>query len=182
MSIAAMSDGRAHGARLHAGPLYRTPMLPILGLAASMVAVGQARAAVRGFQERMQQRILMTSGVKQAQKPMAQIRLARTTLEARQAEALLREVVADVQRLRNEATLADRARWLAACALAVDQSKRVLLALSEASGASAHFASHPLQRAVRDVGTLSCHAIFDLEARLEIYGRTLLGREPGGMV
>jgi len=180
--IADMSAGRAHGARLHQGPLYRTPMLPILGLAASMVAVGQARAAVRGFQERMQQRILLTSGVKQSQKPAAQIRLARADLEVRQAEGLLRALVAEVQQVRNEATIADRARWAATFALAVDQSKRVLLSLAEASGASAHFQSHPLQRAVRDVATLSCHAIFELDSRLEIYGRTLLGREPGGMV
>jgi hypothetical protein len=32
------------------------------------------------------------------------------------------------------------------------------------------------------VNTLSCHAIFDLDARLEIYGRTLLGLDPGGLV
>jgi alkylation response protein AidB-like acyl-CoA dehydrogenase len=179
--IADLCAGRAHGARLHAGPLYRTPMLPILGLAASMVAVGQARAAVRGFQERIQQRILL-SGAKQASKPAAQIRLARADVEARQAEGLLRALVAEVQQLRDEATLADRARWAASFALAVEQSRRVLLSIAEASGASAHFASHPLQRSVRDVSTLACHTVFDMDSRLEIYARTLLGREPGGMI
>jgi alkylation response protein AidB-like acyl-CoA dehydrogenase len=157
-------------------------MLPILGLAASMVAVGQARAALRGFQERMQQRILLASGARQSKQPAAQIRLARADIEVRQAEGLLRALVAEVQQVRNEATITDRARWAASFALAVDQSKRVLLALAEASGASAHFSSHPLQRAVRDVNTLACHAVFDMDSRLEIYGRTLLGREPGGMV
>lgn len=182
VSIADMAAGRAHGARLHAGPLYRTPMLPILGLTAALPALGQARAAVRGFRERMQQRVLLSSGAKQSEKPAAQIRLARADLEVRQTELLLRDVVADVQRLRSDCTAQDRARWLAACALAVDQSKRVLLSLSEASGASAHFQSHPLQRAVRDVNTLSCHVIFELDSRLEIHGRTLLGLPPGGMV
>lgn len=182
VAIADMSAGCAHGARLHDGPLYRTPMLPILGLAASMVAVGQARAAVQGFRQRMQQRVLLSSGVKQAAKPAAQMRLARAEIEARQAELVLRDLVADVQRVRDAATIEDRARWAAALALAVDQSRRVLLSLAEASGASAHFQSHPLQRSVRDVATLACHAIFDLDARLEIYGRTLLGLEPRGMV
>jgi alkylation response protein AidB-like acyl-CoA dehydrogenase len=182
VAIADMSAGCAHGSRLHEGPLYRTPMLPILGLAASMVAVGQARAAVQGFRQRMQQRVLLGSGVRQAQKPAAQMRLARAGIEARQAELVLRDVVAEVQRVRNAATIEDRARWSAAFALAVDQSKRVLLSLAEASGASAHFQDHPLQRSVRDVATLSCHAIFDLDARLEIYGRTLLGLDPRGMI
>jgi alkylation response protein AidB-like acyl-CoA dehydrogenase len=182
VSIVEMTAGRAHGARLHDGPLYRTPMLPILSLAASMPAVGQARAAVRGFRERMQERVMLMSAVKQAEKPAAQIRLARAELEARQAEGLLRDVVAEVSRLRDAATLEDRGRWAAAAALAVDQSKRVLHSIAAASGASAHFQSHPLQRAVRDVNTLSCHVIFDLDSRLEVYGRTLLGRDPGGLV
>jgi 3-hydroxy-9,10-secoandrosta-1,3,5(10)-triene-9,17-dione monooxygenase len=182
VSIVAMSAGTAHGSKLHAGPLCRTPMLPILSLTAAMPAVAQARAAVRGFRERMQERTRLGSPVKQAAKPASQMRLARAEIESRQAESLLRELVAEVMSLRNEASLADRARWAASFALAVDQSKRVLLAISEASGASAHFQQHPLQRAVRDVNTLSCHLVFDLDARLEAFGRSLLGFEPGGMV
>jgi 3-hydroxy-9,10-secoandrosta-1,3,5(10)-triene-9,17-dione monooxygenase len=182
VSLLDMSEGKAHGATLHAGPLYRTPMLPILCLAASMPAVGQARAAVNAFRNRIQERVLVSSGSRQMESPAAQMRLARAEIEARQAEGLLREVVADVRRSRNAATVADRARWSAAAAFAVDQSKRVLLSLAEASGASAHFRKDPLQRAVRDVNTLSCHMIFDLDKRLEIHGRTLLGLEPGGMV
>jgi len=182
VSIGAMSAGCAPGAALHEGPLYRTPMLPILCLAAAMPAVGQARACVRAFRERMQERILYGAGVRQAEKPAAQIRLARAEIESRQAEGLLRDVVAEVQALRDEATIADRARWSASAALAVDQSKRVLQNLAEASGASAHFLNHPLQRAVRDLNMIACHVVFDLDSRLEIHGRALLGLEPGGLV
>ncbi len=182
VSIADLSEGKAYGADLHAGPLYRTPMLPILCMAASMPAVGQARAAVRAFRARMQERVLMGSGVKQSEKPAAQIRLARAEIEVRQAEALLRETVAEVQSLRGRATIADRARWSASFAYAVDQSKRVLLSLAEASGAIAHYQDNPLQRAVRDVNTLACHMVFDLDGRLEMHGRTMVGLEPGGFV
>jgi alkylation response protein AidB-like acyl-CoA dehydrogenase len=182
VSILEMGNGTAPGARIHEGPLYRTPMSPILGLAASMPAVGQARAALRGFLERMQERVPAYSTTRQSDKPAAQIRLARAEVEVRQAESLLRETVAEVCALRDEASPADRARWLASLAMAVDQSKRVLGSLAEASGASAHFQSHPLQRAVRDVNTLACHVVFDLDSRLEIHGRTLLGLEPGGMI
>lgn len=80
--------------------------------------------------------------------------------------------------LRERATAVDRAHWLASYALAVDQSKRALQSIAEASGAHAHFASHPLQRAVRDVNTMACHVLFDLDARLESLGKTLLGLEP----
>jgi hypothetical protein len=53
VAVFEMADGHAPGSRLHAGPLYQTPMIPILVLAASMPIVGQARALVRGFQERL---------------------------------------------------------------------------------------------------------------------------------
>ncbi|HAL41331.1 MAG TPA: hypothetical protein DCP57_02720 [Gammaproteobacteria bacterium] len=45
----------------------------------------------------------------------------------------------------------------------------------EASGASAHFLDNPLQRMQRDLNTLSCHTVFDLDLASEIYGRLLLG-------
>jgi hypothetical protein len=50
----------------------------------------------------------------------------------------------------------------------------------EASGAHAHFLDHPLQRASRDLNTISCHMVFDLDGRLEAFGRVLLGLDTGG--
>lgn len=181
-SIIAMSSGQGLGAKLYESPLYNTPMIPILGLAAAMPAVGQAKAAVQRFREFMTERILYGTETKQADKPAAQMRLARAEIEARQAELLLREVVAEIMELRNRATPIDRTRWLGCYAYAVDQSKRVLQSISEASGAHAHFLSHPLQRAVRDANTMACHVIFDLDSRLENMGRTMLGLEPEGIL
>jgi hypothetical protein len=80
-------EGRGEGARLHVGPLYPTPMIPILVLAASMPVIGQARAIVRGFHERLQTHVRMGPGaVRQAEKPALQRRLARAEIEIRQAE------------------------------------------------------------------------------------------------
>ena len=181
VSILEMSAGKAPGSRLHPSPLYRTPMIPILGLAASMPAVGQARAVLRGFRERLAGRTRLGSATSQAERPAAQMRLARAEIEVRQAESLLRGVVAEVMAKRDAATPADRTRWLASLAFAVDQSKRVIGSVAEVSGGSAHFLDQALQRSKRDVDTLSCHVVFDLDARLESHGRTLLGLDPGGM-
>ena len=181
-SILDMVSGQGYGSKLYSGPLFRTPMIPILALAASMPAVGQARAAVNRFRETMGERILYGTGDKQADKPAAQIRLARAAIEARQAELLLRDVVREVMELRGNATIADRARWVASYAYAVDQSKRVLQSIAEASGAHAHFQSHPLQRAVRDVNTMACHVVFDLDANLEKLGKAMVGQTPQGIL
>ena len=180
-SLIEMGAGRGLGAVLHPGPLYRTPMVPILALAACMPAVGQARAALQSFRVRMSERVLFGTASKQADKPAAQIRLARAEIDVTQTELLVRDVVRDVMAVRDNATQQDRTRWLACCAIAVERSKRVLQSIAEASGASAHFQNHPLQRAVRDVNTLACHAIFDCDSRLENHGRSLLGLEPIGL-
>ncbi|MEN8159646.1 MAG: acyl-CoA dehydrogenase [Myxococcota bacterium] len=181
VSIRDMMEGRAHGACLHAGPLYHTPMLPILLLAASMPVVGQARAVVRGFKERLENHVRPgpVPG-RQSEKPAAQTRLARAAIEARLAEETLREVVNEVRALRNRATPLQRSRWSATVASALHQARRVIQEVSEASGASAHFQSHMLQRALRDANMACCHVIFDLDAQRETYGKLLLGIEAQG--
>ena len=179
VSMLEMGSGHGPGSRLHTGPLYRTPMLPILTLAAAMPALGQARMAVRTFRERLAQRSLLT-GVKQMEKPAAQMRLARAEVETRSAELLMRDVIADVCTRRNSALMEDRARWAAQLAFAVDRCKHVIQTVIEGSGAHAHFLNHPLQRALRDIHTISCHMVFDLDGRFEAFGRLLLGLESGG--
>ncbi|HET6953493.1 MAG TPA: hypothetical protein VFI47_24155 [Acidimicrobiales bacterium] len=179
VSIPDMVAGTAPGALIHEGPLYRTPMLPILAVAAAMPAVGQARAAVRRFAGRMTERVLLMTQARQSDKPAAQARLAAADIEVTQAELLLRAVVDEVMARRDATTEAQRARLIATVATAVDRAKHALQSISAASGAGAHFLSDPLQRAVRDVQTLSCHTLFALDERLEAYGRTLVGLDPG---
>jgi alkylation response protein AidB-like acyl-CoA dehydrogenase len=179
VSMIEMGSGHAPGSRLHEGPLYHTPMLPILTLAAAMPALGQARMAVRSFRERLAKRVLLT-GTKQVEKPAAQMRLARVEVEVREAELLMRDTVEDVCTRRNTATMEDRARWAAQLAIAVDRCKQVIQTVCEASGAHVHFLDHPVQRALRDVNTISCHVVFDVDGRLEALGRLLLGLDPGG--
>ncbi len=181
VQIVEMVEGRGTGARLHAAPLYHTPMIPILIMAASMPVLGQARAAVRGFRER-----LLTHArpgpvpIKQGDKPAAQIRLARAAIEIHQAELLLRDVANEVRARRNQATRLERASWVARGGHAIHQARQVLQDLSEASGASAHFQKHALQRALRDANIATCHFAFDLDTHREAYGRMLLGMDVVG--
>lgn len=179
VSMIDTGSGQGPGSRLHDGPLYRTPMWPILTLAAAMPALGQARTVVRRFRERLAERVLLGTRTKQAEKPAAQIRLARAEVEVCEAELLMRHTVEEVRARRNTATIEDRARWAAQLAVAVDRCKRVIQTVCEASGAHAHFLNNPLQRALRDVNTLSCHVVFDIDARLELFGQVLLGLDPG---
>jgi alkylation response protein AidB-like acyl-CoA dehydrogenase len=178
VSIAAMSNGTAPGSKLHSGPLYHTPMIPILTQAASMPLLGTAKACVRRFRERSQERFMMYSQTMQSEDVPAQMLVSRSALEVEQAELLMRRVVAEVMELRDEASIEKRSEWGAAYALIVQQSLRIVQELSSASGASAHRLENPLQRALRDLGTAACHVVFDLNAQLKNHGRVKLGLEP----
>ena len=177
-SIVDMVSGRTPGSRIHGAPLYRTPMAPVLMIAAATPIVGCAVAVAEGLSERLIGRTRLGASITQAEKPAAQMRVAQAAIEARQAELTLRDIVADVCRLRNDASFEDRARWSSSITHAVHQSRRVVNDVAEASGASAHFSSHPLQRVLRDVNVGSCHVAFDHDAQRELYGRLLLGLEP----
>ena len=144
-----------------------------------MPALGQARTVVRLFREYLTTRVLIETGSKQAERPASQMRLARAEVEVREVEGLLRNTVEDLCIKRNTATLEERARWATQLALAVDQCKRIIQSVCEASGAHSHFLDSPFQRAWRDVNTMSCHVVFDLDSKLQTYGRTLLGIDPG---
>jgi len=174
-SLPALVEGTGPGAALHDLPLYRTPMIPILGLAASLPAVGQARAVVRRFREALPERLVYGGPARHSERSTFQVRLARAELETQQAELLLRATVREIQEKRSDASLEDRARWLASFAWLVHQAKDTVARVAEASGASARFLDHPLQRAQRDLDTLSCHIVFDLDRALETHGRLRLG-------
>jgi alkylation response protein AidB-like acyl-CoA dehydrogenase len=178
VSIPDMVEGRAPGSRIHAGPLYRTPMIPILLLAASMPVVGHARSVVSGFRERLHGHGRMKLGVA-SERVASQMRLGRATIEQQQSELALRDVARQVMALRNDAKLLDRSHWAVSVTQALHRSRQLILDVAEASGASAHFQSHPLQRAVRDANVASCHVAFDRDAQNELLGKLLLGMEVG---
>ena len=134
---------------------------------------------MRLFREGLALRTPLGTFTKLSEKPAAQIRLARAELEVREAELLLRDAVDQLCQLRDKASTLDRARLRAQIGLAVNRCRKVIDDVCAASGASAHFRSHPLQRALRDVNILSRHTVFDLDISFELYGMLRLGHEPG---
>ncbi len=157
-------------------------MLPVLGLAAAMPALGQARTCVRLFREKLEERMAPGGSAARRVGPSSQIRLARAEVQVQQCYLLLRNLVQEVCELRDKATRVDRTRWATQLAYAVNECKGVISYVSEASGASAHFQTSPMQRAMRDINTIGAHVVFDLDARLELYGAALLGQDIPGIL
>jgi alkylation response protein AidB-like acyl-CoA dehydrogenase len=184
-NIAEMRDGRSPGAVFHGTPTYAMPMLPVLGLTAAAPAVGGAKRAVRLFLERLTERTVYGTTSKQAEKPMAQIRLGLLSERVEALETRLKQVARLVTSWGESGKACpdlERARIRVQIGMIVRQARDIVRDVVEASGAHAHFLDNPLQRIHRDVHTLSCHTVFDLDVSAEIYGRLQLGLTANGPI
>lgn len=181
-SLLAMTIGRGSGALWHDSSCYRHPMLPLLAIAAAIPALGAARRAVALFRERLESRTLLGTLSRQAERASAQMRLGHAAVRVEEAELLLRDAGRSLARWgepgREVCPTPERARLRLQVAHAVETCRDVVRSVMEASGAGAHLRPHPLQRIHRDVHTIACHTVFDLDLGSENYGRLLLGLDP----
>lgn len=183
--MAEMRDGRAEGFRLYENPIYRMPMLPFLAVTAAIPALGTARAAVTYFRDRLIDRNVFGTASKQAEKPAAQMRLARADLNTRTAELLVRDAAARNIALGNGSDPAPaeaRISLRAQVAYAMELCRDAVRIVCEASGSAAHFLDNPLQRALRDINTMASHVVYDMDGATELHGRALLGLPPNSPV
>lgn len=174
VDIGEMLNASAPGSLLHAGPLYSTPMAPILSFTAALPSLGQAKASVTEFARQLATRVDM-SFKPQSARVDRQALLGEVDLQVRAAEALMRSVLDEVLTKRGGADEAARVRWTASIAHAVGMSRLAVDRLCDAGGSTAHVLDNPLQRARRDVNTMACHTVFDLFERDRCHGRALLG-------
>lgn len=180
-SLFGMAMGRGTGALWHRSPCYSHPMLPLLSIAAATPALGAARRALALFRERLGARTLYGARTPQSERQSAQIRLGGVAAQLSSAEVVLRQVGRELSTWGHTDAFCppeERARMRLVVAQVVRACRDAVTQIMEASGASAHLRSNPLQRIQRDVNTLSCHTVFDLEVGAENYGRLLLGMEP----
>jgi alkylation response protein AidB-like acyl-CoA dehydrogenase len=177
-SISEMRMGLCPGAKLHGSATYAMPMMAVLGLTAAAPAVGGAQRAVALFREQLHTRAIYGTTTKQSDRPLAQLRLGTLQERADSLEAKLKRVARTTMawgERREPCPDVERANLRVQIAAIVRESRDIVRDVVEMSGAHAHFLDNPLQRIHRDVHTLSCHTVFDLESAGEQYGRLLLG-------
>ncbi|MDA1073819.1 MAG: acyl-CoA dehydrogenase family protein [Proteobacteria bacterium] len=184
-SVMQMAIGRGRGSVWHDRDIFKIPMLPFKCITAAAPAVGAAIEAVHLFETRIRERTLFGSSAKQQDNPAAQMRLGRLNVRALWVEQQIIDLAQAIQQAGCEAQACPprkRAEYRLTAAMIVHECRNIVRDVVEASGASAHFLDHPLQRIHRDVHTLACHAVFDLDTASELYGRSRLGLEVKGLV
>ena len=178
VTVADIYSGTTPGAALHDAAVYRWPMVPALALTAAMPALGSAELVADLFARRLSERVLAYSGVAQKDQPSAQVRLGGARVRLRALRGLVDAAADDIQArvsTGQHVGRSVRAGVRAAAAHVVHESRSVIADLLEASGASAQFLDHPLQRAKRDVDVISGHVVFDYDVSRELAGGLEIG-------
>lgn len=178
VAVADIYGGTAPGARAHGVPTYRWPMVPALALTASMPVLGAAERVTELFAERLGGRVLAYSGVAQKDQPAAQIRLGEARVRLSALRALIAATADEIDAIvvsGGRVSRSVRADARLAAARTVHECRAIIADLMEASGASAHFLSSPLQRAKRDVDIAAGHVVFDYDTSRELAGALAIG-------
>ena len=179
-----LTEGRAPGAQVHPGTMYRVPLVPVFVLTGAAPVLGIAEGLLAGFAERMQGRVMAYTGVRQRSLMSGQIRLAKATADLAAARLLLEDEVRRLTRTYTDGGSYDltrraHSRLVAAHVAAV--ARTVVNELCAVSGASVQFMHSPFQRAQRDVNTIAGHVVFDMDATYALYGKVSLGSTPDAM-
>jgi alkylation response protein AidB-like acyl-CoA dehydrogenase len=176
-----LANGKAPGQLINTGPLYHCPTRPIACLVATAAGIGIAEGVIEDFRSRVEGRELAYSGGKrQRDQQSAHIRLASLTADVHAAGMLFDAAVDHVAkscRGEIEISMIQRAEVRLWAAHAIQMSRRAVAEVVAQSGARSHFMDDPLQRAMRDLNTLSGHVMFDYDRAAELYGRVSLGLE-----
>ncbi len=175
--------GRSPGSNLHRSDLYRAPLVPCLALALCAPAVGVAGGAIADFADHVSDRTdRHRRGAAEIESPLTHQAVATAAASVDTARALLRRAADDVHEAagrRGRMTKKTRARVRMDCAYAVRLCRDAIDELFLACGGAGLAERNPVQRAWRDVYAMSQHALLRFTPDTEIYGRTLLGLDPG---
>jgi len=161
------------------GTLFRLPPFTRLAYNKVGVATGIARAGLDHFRALAQSKTPRASATSLANRPSAQLAIARGEAELRSARAFVFEAVDEVWQATlagDEVTREQRALAQLACSNACRASVKALGYVYEEAGASANFTSNPLERCFRDVVVVPQHIMVSSQWNMAA-GRVLLGLE-----
>jgi alkylation response protein AidB-like acyl-CoA dehydrogenase len=168
-----LREGKGPGGALHAHPIYRAPFIAYAPLTFVTPMLGAAQGAYEIFLDWTKTR-RGTGGVAIAEITSIQVRLARAAADLDAAELLLRRVV-DTAQAPTPPSLALRARSMRDLSRASELCVAAIDTLIAMSGTAAFAASHPIQRAWRDIHFAAMHVSLNPEQNFAHFGRTELG-------
>jgi alkylation response protein AidB-like acyl-CoA dehydrogenase len=177
---ALIAQNKTPGLSWNEGPLYRAPRDSLASLIAGAAGIGVGEWAIDDLLERLATRKPRYSKDVQGQSEVEQVRFADIAIEMRAASLLYQEasdMTGAACRGERELSVLERARIRMEVAHSVELARDVVRRVSDDSGSRTHFLHEPLQRAVRDIQTLSSHVVFNKDTNGALYAKAALGWE-----
>lgn len=174
VDIAQLREGESPGVALHSNPIYRVPLIAIASYALLTPAIGAARGGLQSWLETARAKVHSYTGEQISAGAPIQIRLAHVAAQIDAAELLARRCILAVSgpaSVEMDIRVRNRRDWTAAMRMLVAAMDDLI----QVAGAGGMLLSSPVQRAWRDVHTISSHVTMNFEAAGENYGRRALG-------
>ena len=175
-------DGRSPHGEIHATHINRLPVPVSLGVQYAGAITGIAQGALALHVERTRTRREVYTGVAKAESVGAQMRVAESATELQLAQLLAQraadrcdQVAVTGQRL----TIEERAELKWHAAYVAELCRRATERIFASAGAHAIYDDSVLQTRFRDVNTACHHAVADFDNNAQMYGRVVLGLDPG---
>jgi 3-hydroxy-9,10-secoandrosta-1,3,5(10)-triene-9,17-dione monooxygenase len=179
LALSDVREGKTPGGKLHSHPIYRAPWVSYAPLTFMAPMIGAAQGAYELFRDWTKTRRAGRGGGAIAELGSVQVRMARTAADLDAAELLLRRAV-DAAQASVPPTLEIRARTMRDCTRAAEYCAGAIDSLMAMSGTAGFAASHPIQRAWRDIHFAAMHVALNPEQNFSHFGRTEFGlpRDP----
>jgi alkylation response protein AidB-like acyl-CoA dehydrogenase len=189
MLLSAVEAQETPGSKVHANPLYSTPLMAFISIEVTGAAVGVALGAVDALEELGRTKPIRARGggggetaAYEMSRPSFRRRLADAKTLADTAKTML---IAESERLMatratNRASGAKMAREQIA-EVTLNQSRIVELSVQAvkhafaAGGTSATVQGHPIERCLRDVFTISTHRVLSFDQAAESWATAHYG-------
>jgi 3-hydroxy-9,10-secoandrosta-1,3,5(10)-triene-9,17-dione monooxygenase len=178
LRLSDMVEGKGPGGAIHDNPIFRAPLVSYAPLSFVTPMLGAAQGAYEHFREWTRTR-KGGRGASIAELASTQMRMARVAADLDAAELLLRRAV-DVCPLVPPPSLELRARSLRDYSRVAEMAVEAIDTLIAMSGTAGFAASHPIQRAWRDIHFASMHVSLNFESNFTHFGRMEFGlpRDP----
>jgi 3-hydroxy-9,10-secoandrosta-1,3,5(10)-triene-9,17-dione monooxygenase len=179
VAVDATKGGATHpGALSNPGPIYRVPFIAGLSHMLTGIPLGIAQGAYDVFVEGLRGRASRYSGKNLTDMTAMQMRVAEAGASLDAARALLRRDCFEAQEIAERGNVPDlltKVTWRRNGAFAAQLAQRAMDVVFKASGGTALYDSHPLQRSFRDFNAANAHISMIWDAQATTYGRVALG-------
>jgi alkylation response protein AidB-like acyl-CoA dehydrogenase len=168
-----LRDGKTPGGAVNTGVIFHTPFFFYAPISFVTPMLGAVQGAYELFRDWTRTRKAQ-GGAAMAESASVQVRMARAAADIDAAELLIRRAVAvtDAPEDYSPRLLARSARDFTRASELIVMAMDTLVALS---GTASFTASHPIQRAWRDIHFMSMHISLNTEMNYSNFGRVEFG-------